>query len=544
MKNYFRIGATALALCLVSLTGAMAQANDPVIDKVIEMGKNDNRTMEYTDILCNRFGGRLVGSDAYENAADWVEYMFKKWGLEVWRQEVNEMPVGFNRGPWFGRMLGGSGQTLHFATPSYTAGTKGVQRGHVVKEPRSKAELEKMKGQLKGAWVLIGGKNSGWPIDYSAKGDSLRAIKIAKNAEIEKENAEIRNYNRELRMNPPKVKKGQPAPEPKKMKELEYEPALFYREMVEAGILGIIQSSEIPIRALYDRKNCMDMTWETLPTIPDIKLNEDQYAEIEKMVERREYFQLEFDIRNHFKMGPVKFHNIVGVMKGSEYPDEYVLCGGHLDAFDVATGGVDCCVGVAPAMESARMLAMSGAKPKRTLLFCVWAAEEFGLWGSKHFVESNCVDLNKIANYFNRDGGPLVPLGITVPAAMYDDYVKVCAPVNGVNPDFPFVVKKNEAAPGPVPATAGGSDHAYFVMNGCPSVNLTLGDPKGYNFQYGEIWHTERDLYNKSIPEYQNHTSIVQAIIMYGLGNLDHLPSRKGLYKEYVTGNEDLRRKK
>ena len=84
----------------------------------------------------------------------------------------------------------------------------------------------------------------------------------------------------------------------------------------------------------------------------------------------------------------------------------------HLDAFDVATGGVDCCVGTAPAMESARMLAMSGAKPKRTLLFCVWAAEEFGLWGSKHFVESNCVDLNKIANYFNRDGGPLVPLGI------------------------------------------------------------------------------------------------------------------------------------
>ena len=120
-----------------------------------------------------------------------------------------------------------------------------------------------------------------------------------------------------------------------------YEPALFYRQMVDAGILGVIQSSEIPIRALYDRKNCMDMTWETLPTTPDIKLNEDQYKEIEKMVERREYFQLEFDIRNHFKMGPVKFHNYIGVMKGSKYPNEYVLSGGHLDAFDVATGGVD-----------------------------------------------------------------------------------------------------------------------------------------------------------------------------------------------------------
>ncbi len=540
MKRYFNFSAGVLALCILCSVSLQAQNNDPVIGKVIEMGKTDNRTMDHLDILSNRFGGRLVGSDAYENASDWVEYMFKQWGLEVWRQEVDAMPVGFNRGPWFGRMLGGSGATLHFATPSYTAGTKGVQRGHVVKEPKTRAEFERMKGTLKGAWVLIGGENSGWPIDYSAEGDSLRAKMIAENVKIEQENREIREYNRNLKNNPPKTKKGQPAPEPKKLKEMKYTPALFYREMVDAGILGIIQSSSVPIRALYDRKNCMKMTWETLPTIPDIKLNEDQYKEISQMVDRREYFQLEFDIRNHFKMGPVKFHNIIGVMKGTEYPDEYVLCGGHLDAFDVATGGVDCGVGVAPAMESARMLALSGAKPKRTLLFCVWAAEEFGLWGSKHFVESKCVDLNKIANYFNRDGGPLVPLGITVPPAMYDDYVKVCAPINGVNPDFPFVVKKNEGQPGPVPKTAGGSDHAYFVMNGCPAISLTLGDPKGYNFNYGEIWHTERDLYNKSIPEYMDHTSVVQAIIMYGLGNLPALPSRQGLYKEYVTGQENL----
>lgn len=540
MKRYFNFSAGVLALCILCSVSLQAQNNDPVIGKVIEMGKTDNRTMDHLDILSNRFGGRLVGSDAYENASDWVEYMFKQWGLEVWRQEVDAMPVGFNRGPWFGRMLGGSGATLHFATPSYTAGTKGVQRGHVVKEPKTRAEFERMKGTLKGAWVLIGGENSGWPIDYSAEGDSLRAKMIAENVKIEQENREIREYNRNLKNNPPKTKKGQPAPEPKKLKEMKYTPALFYREMVDAGILGIIQSSSVPIRALYDRKNCMKMTWETLPTIPDIKLNEDQYKEIAQMVDRREYFQLEFDIRNHFKMGPVKFHNIIGVMKGTEFPDEYVLCGGHLDAFDVATGGVDCGVGVAPAMESARMLALSGAKPKRTLLFCVWAAEEFGLWGSKHFVESKCVDLNKIANYFNRDGGPLVPLGITVPPAMYDDYVKVCAPINGVNPDFPFVVKKNEGQPGPVPKTAGGSDHAYFVMNGCPAISLTLGDPKGYNFNYGEIWHTERDLYNKSIPEYMDHTSVVQAIIMYGLGNLPALPSRQGLYKEYVTGQENL----
>ena len=311
---------TLLFSVLVGATAFAQVENDKVIDKIIEIAQNDNKTMDHLNVLCNRFGSRPIGSDAYDNAADWCEYMFKKWGLEVIRQEVGELPVGFNRGPWFGRMIGGNNMTLHFTTPSYTSGTVGVQRGHVVKEPKTQYQFERMKKTLKGAWVLITGQSSGWPIDYSEEGDAKRAKAI----------------------------------EEKRTDE----PATFYKEMVEAGILGIIQSAKVPITTLYDRKNVEKMTFETLPTVPDIKLDEAQYKVIEDMVNRGEYFLLEFDIRNHFKMGPVKYHNIIGVLKGSEYPDEYVICGGHLDAFDVATGGVDCGTGVAPTMEAARMLAL------------------------------------------------------------------------------------------------------------------------------------------------------------------------------------------
>ena len=108
--------------------------------------------MNHLDVLTNRFGGRLIGSDAYENAADWAAAQFRSWGMEVIMDEVGTLPVGFNRGPWFGRMLSDNGMILHFATPSYTSGTKGVQRGHVVMEPKTKAEFERMKGVLKGAW--------------------------------------------------------------------------------------------------------------------------------------------------------------------------------------------------------------------------------------------------------------------------------------------------------------------------------------------------------------------------------------------------------
>jgi len=388
-------------------------------------------------------------------------------------------------------------------------------------EPKTKAEFERMKGALKGAWVLITGTNTGWPIDYSRTGDSIRAAVIKENEEIAAKNREITLENRK-----------NPQGEQKPLIPLKDEPALFYREMCEAGILGIIQSSTVPIRVLYDRKNIEKMSFDNLPTIPDIKLNEQQYRIIEQMVKERRYFQLEFDIRNHFRPGPVKYYNVLGIIRGTKYPDEYVIMGGHLDSFDVATGGVDDGSGVTPAMEAARLIMAAGGKPKRTIIVALWAAEEFGLWGSKSWVVRNSDKLDKISNYFNRDGGPTVANSLTVPEAMYDDFVKICEPLNTINPEFPFRLNKRTTPPGPRPVTAGGSDHAYFAMNGVPTLAFGTEDTKGYNFNYNEIWHTERDTYNMSIPEYQNHTSVVQAVVVYNLANLDHLLSRKGLYQE------------
>lgn len=131
----------------------------------------------------------MIGSNAYDNAVEWVASKFTEWGLEVELQEAGTLPVGFNRGPWFGKLLGENGMELHFVTPSYTAGTKGVQRGHVLQEPLTQSEFDRMKGQLKGAWVLINGKNVGWPVDRSAKGDSIRAAIISETTKRPKRTA-------------------------------------------------------------------------------------------------------------------------------------------------------------------------------------------------------------------------------------------------------------------------------------------------------------------------------------------------------------------
>lgn len=519
MKNRLTL-TTLLALFILYPLSGYSQDDKAVIEKIIETGRKDNRTMHHLDVLTNRIGGRPIGSDAYENATNWAASLFKKWGLEVQVIEVGELPVGFNRGPWFGRMLSEDGMTLHFATPSYTSGTKGVQRGHVVMEPKTRAEFERMRGKLKGAWVLISGKSNGFPIDISEYADTLRSQVIKENNIIGRYNDSISRINRS---NPQKA--------PLPLKEYKDSPALFYKEMRDAGILGIIQSASVPITALYDRKNLEDMTFENLPACPDIKLNEHQYKIIEQKVKERQYFLLEFDIRNHFKPGPVKYHNVIGIIRGSEFPDEYVMSGGHLDAFDVATGGVDCGTGVAPNLEAARLIMAAGGKPRRSIAFCLWAGEEFGLLGSKHWVETNMDKLDKISNYFNRDGGPTVANSLTVPPAMYEQFKIATEDLDRIDPEFPFKLNlRTEARP--KPATAGGSDHAYFAINGVPTISFGTGDPKGYDFNYQEIWHTERDTYNMSIPEYMNHTSVVMALVYYKLANMDSLLSRKDLYLE------------
>jgi carboxypeptidase Q len=520
LKHFFTFSGI---ICLIFMTTLGYSQTNKVVKNIIEIGKTDNQTMKHLDVLCNRFGGRLLGSDTYDNAADWCASQFLKWGMKVETPEVGTLPVGFNRGPWFGRLMSDNGMILHFATPSYTAGTKGIQKGHVVLEPKSQVEFDRMKGRLKGAWVLITGDNVGWPIDFSKAADKHRDSIIAENIEIAKKNGEIIAVNK---------KNGENAEQLKYLVAKD-EPALFYKQLKEAGILGIIQSAPLPIRVLYDRKNVDSMTFENLPTIPDIKLDEHQYKIIEQMAKERQRFELEFDIRNYFRMGPVKYHSVSGVIPGTEFPNEYVIVSGHLDCFDVAAGGVDDGSGASPTMEAARLIMKAGGKPKRTMLFCLFAGEEFGLYGSTDWVKENPGKLSKIANMFNRDGGPLVPDSLSVSDAMFDDMKKICEPINSINPDFPFYVTHRVATPKPV--GRGSTDSSPFGKAGVPIMTFHLSDSKGYDFNYGEIWHTERDLYNKSIPEYQEHSSIVTAIVAYGVANLDHLLSREGYYAPDIT---------
>ena len=412
------------------------------------------------------------------------------------------MPVGFNRGPWFGKMTKPAEKALWFGTPSFTAGTKGVERGPVVilksdpfsipgrnakpedvekKRAAVEAAIAEVKANpaaFKGAWVLIAGPNTG--------------------------------FARDGRRGTPEYADAQLMPK-------------LTEALVEAGARGTIQSSKTDPFPMLDG---FVASWDKLPVLPDIKLAEAQYDEIKGLVEKGEPVELEFDIRNWFKMGPVKYHSVVATLRGSEFPDEYIVLGGHFDCFSAATGAVDDGSGFAPMMEALRLIQAAGGRPKRSIVVILFAAEEIGLVGSQAFLKNRPDIAPKIVMMVNRDGSPSAITGAAVPETWLADFKKIAAPLANVNPKWPF--KLERSVPRAHATSPGGSDHTSFEMLGVPTLRfMTQTD-----YRYQHAWHTLADLYSELVPytAHQQHSALVTAVVAYGVANLDKPLPRDGVY--------------
>jgi hypothetical protein len=135
-----------------------ARVKNLEVEKIVSVGHEESRVMDHLDVLCNRIGPRLTGSDNLTNACEWVRDRFASFGIENARLESwGEFPVGFNRGPWFGRVIQPETKSLEFITMAWTAGTKGAVRGKAILAPNNKKELDEAieEKTLAGAWVLL-----------------------------------------------------------------------------------------------------------------------------------------------------------------------------------------------------------------------------------------------------------------------------------------------------------------------------------------------------------------------------------------------------
>ncbi len=204
-------------------------------------------------------------------------------------------------------------------------------------------------------------------------------------------------------------------------------------------------------------------------------------------------------------------HDVIATLKGSEFPDEWVIRGNHHDAW--VNGASDPVSGLAALMEEARAvgeMSKSGFKPKRSIVYCAWDGEEQGLLGSTEWVEDHYAELQqKAVLYINSDDngrGFLLAAGSHSLEPAFAEIVKeVKDPRLNVSVfdrkrskaiiDAATIgAKKKLLADNDfkLDALGSGSDYSPFIHHtGIPSVNISFG---GENV--GGEYHSVYDSYD------------------------------------------------
>ncbi|KAH9737795.1 putative glutamate carboxypeptidase AMP1 [Citrus sinensis] len=216
-------------------------------------------------------------------------------------------------------------------------------------------------------------------------------------------------------------------------------------------------------------------------------------------------------------------YNVFAVIRGLEEPNRYVLLGNHRDAWTY--GAIDPNSGTAALLDIARRYALLmrlGWSPRRTIIFCSWDAEEFGMIGSTEWVEENLVNLGaKAVAYLNVDCAVQGPGFFAGATPQLDDILievtKMIQRLGGVDSDF-----------------------ASFVQHaGVPSVDMYYG--KDF-----PVYHTALDTYTWIVghadPLFHRHVAVagVWGLLALHLADDSILPFNFLSYSDQLQENKDI----
>ena len=252
-------------------------------------------------------------------------------------------------------------------------------------------------------------------------------------------------------------------------------------------------------------------------------------------------------------------YNVIAKMKGSLFPDQWVIRGNHHDGWNM--GAADPISGMVAEMEEARVigaLAKKGFLPKRTLVFCAWDGEEPALLGSTEWVEDHAAELQKkTVAYLNSDGNSRGFLGIGGSHALENFFNEVAADVKDPQTGVSVLERKYAKTLASadrnakakilgnkymkISALGAGSDYSPFFQHlGIPSANIGFGG-EGSGGEYHSIYDSYDHFTRFKDPGYQYGTALAKTAgrAMLRLANADVLPfdynTLTGTITEYLT---------
>lgn len=352
-------------LALLAFAASAADSPDLQIQtRIRQEGFRNSKVMEYASALTDTIGARLTGSPSMKRANDWTRKTFEEMGLANAHLESFDFGRGWSYESCSVRMVAPTLVPLYGLPKAWSPGTNGPVRGKVMKvKLESKEDLEKNKGKLAGAIVMI------------AEFKDLKPLDAAMLSRLdEKKLADLGQYQ-------------VPAPEGPRGDALRR--TAFRRELAQFAM-------DEKVTALVDLGAGDDATFrvqgggsqkaEDPIGVPAIVLAPEHYGRLARLVDAKQEVELEIDVRSRFHEDDRNAYNTIAELPGSDKKGEVVMLGAHMDSWHTGTGATDNAAGSVVMMEAIRILKSLGITPRRTIRIALWAGEEQGLLGSRAYV--------------------------------------------------------------------------------------------------------------------------------------------------------------
>ena len=358
-----------LIFFLISFLSIYAQAQDAkTIRTIYDLALTQSEAYENLRVLCKDIGHRLSGSEGADSAVVWGQRVLGKLELDtIYLQEIT--------------------------VPHWERGRK------------EKAYFYNEKGKNMLDVCALGGSVS-TVMNQFIKGDVLevKSLDEVNNLPDSLVKGKIIFYNRPM--------------DPKKISTFS-----AYGSCVDQRYSGAIEAAKkgaiaVIVRSMNVRQDDFPHTGsmaykEEVDSIPAFAISTNGADYLSENITK--YDNLELNLKSFCKSYPDKIsHNVIGEIKGSEFPDEYITVGGHLDSWDMGEGAHDDGAGVVQSIEVLHLLNLMNIKPKHSIRVVLFMNEENGNRGGKHYAERAAAKNEKHLMALESDRGGFSPRGFSV----------------------------------------------------------------------------------------------------------------------------------
>jgi carboxypeptidase Q len=247
---------------------------------------------------------------------------------------------------------------------------------------------------------------------------------------------------------------------------------------------------------------------DSVPKIPHAAITAEDARMLHRMQDRGErvWVHLQMDAQ---MLPDAPSRNVIGEIRGREFPDEVVVLGGHIDSWDVGQGAMDDGGGSVAAWEAVRLMHALGMRPRRTVRVVLWTNEENGLRGGNAYRDGHASQLDNHVLAMESDGGVFKPRGFGFTVS--DDAYAIVQEVG-------TLLDRIEA--GTISRGGGGADIGPIMQEGVPGMGLQVDGTKYFWYH-----HTDADTIDKLDPEEMARCVAAMAVMAYVVAELpERLP--------------------